>query len=57
MSLCFLNQTGMLSQETLYLDSISGMTDSIIEGMQATKKECSTELKWKKNIKQAQKGG
>lgn len=33
-------------QETLYLDAIPGMTDSIIEGMQATKKECSTELKW-----------
>lgn len=33
-------------QETLYLDSIPGMTDSIIEGMQANRKECSTELKW-----------
>lgn len=33
-------------QETLYLDAIPGMTDSIIKGMQATEKECSTELKW-----------
>lgn len=33
-------------QETLYLDSIPGMGDSIIKGMKATKEECSTELKW-----------
>lgn len=33
-------------QETLYLDSIPGMTDSIIEGMKTTEDECSKELKW-----------
>lgn len=35
-------------QETLYLDSIPGMTDSIIEGMKASKEECFTEdqLDW-----------
>lgn len=33
-------------QETLYLLSIPGMRDSIIEGRQASLEECSTKLEW-----------
>ncbi|PWU05858.1 MAG: type II toxin-antitoxin system prevent-host-death family antitoxin [Verrucomicrobia bacterium] len=33
-------------QETLYLDSIPGMTDSILEGMKISADKCSKELKW-----------
>ncbi len=33
-------------QETLYLQSVPGMTESITEGMQTPAKECSEELDW-----------
>ncbi len=33
-------------QETLYLESIPGMGDSIVEGMNVSKDECSTKLNW-----------
>lgn len=33
-------------QETLYLDSIPGMTDSIIKGMKESEDKCSKEIKW-----------
>lgn len=33
-------------QETLYLHSIKGMKESIIEGMQTSTDECSEELDW-----------
>ncbi|MFI4910368.1 MAG: type II toxin-antitoxin system Phd/YefM family antitoxin [Sedimentisphaeraceae bacterium JB056] len=33
-------------QETLYLQSIPGMTESIIEGMKTDTQECSEELDW-----------
>jgi PHD/YefM family antitoxin component YafN of YafNO toxin-antitoxin module len=33
-------------QETLYLQSISGMKDSIIEGMKTPVDECDKELDW-----------
>jgi len=33
-------------QETLYLQSMPGMSESIIEGMQTDAKECSEELDW-----------
>ena len=33
-------------QETLYLSSISGMTDSIREGLNTPIDECSEELEW-----------
>lgn len=33
-------------KETLYLTSIPGMRESIIEGMKKTVEECSEELNW-----------
>ena len=33
-------------QETLYLDSIPGMTDSIVKGMESSEDECSKEIQW-----------
>ena len=33
-------------EETLYLDSIPGVGDSIVEGMQASVDECSSEVEW-----------
>jgi antitoxin YefM len=33
-------------KETLYLTSIPGMRESIIEGMQATIDECAEEIEW-----------
>ena len=33
-------------QETLYLDSIPGMTDSILQGMNESEDKCSKEIKW-----------
>lgn len=33
-------------QETLYLQSMPGMTESIVEGMQTDAKECSEEPGW-----------
>ena len=33
-------------QETLYLQSVPGMSESIIEGMQTDAKECSEEPSW-----------
>ncbi|MBW8016713.1 MAG: type II toxin-antitoxin system Phd/YefM family antitoxin [Planctomycetes bacterium] len=33
-------------QETLYLQSIPGMTESFVEGMKTDVKECSEELDW-----------
>lgn len=33
-------------QETLYLSSIPGMRESIIEGMKTPIEECTTELEW-----------
>jgi antitoxin YefM len=33
-------------QETLYLQSMPGMSESIIEGMKTDAKECSEELDW-----------
>ncbi len=33
-------------QESLYLNGIPGVADSIIEGMKTPVSECSTELKW-----------
>ncbi len=33
-------------QETLYLLSIPGMRDSIVQGMQTPSDECTEELKW-----------
>jgi antitoxin YefM len=33
-------------QETLYLQSVPGMSESIIEGMKTDAKECSEELGW-----------
>ena len=33
-------------EETLYLTSISGMKDSIIEGMNEKIEDCSTTLEW-----------
>jgi antitoxin YefM len=33
-------------QETLYLQSVPGMSESIIEGMKTDAKECSEEMDW-----------
>jgi len=33
-------------EETLYLDSIPGLGDSIIQGMEEPEDACSDELKW-----------
>jgi antitoxin YefM len=33
-------------EETLYLTSIKGMRESILEGMATSVKECSSELEW-----------
>ena len=33
-------------QETLYLDSVPGMRDSIIEGIATPVEKCDTELEW-----------
>lgn len=33
-------------EETLYLNSVPGMTESILEGMATPVSECSTELAW-----------
>jgi antitoxin YefM len=33
-------------EETLYLESIPGMRESIIEGLQTPLEECSEELTW-----------
>ena len=33
-------------QETMYLLSVPGMRESIIEGMQSPVEECKTELNW-----------
>lgn len=33
-------------QETLYLQSMPGMSESIVEGMKTDAKECSGELDW-----------
>ncbi len=32
--------------ETLYLQSISGMTESVVEGMKTDVKECSEDIDW-----------
>ena len=33
-------------QESLYLNAIPGMADSIVKGMETPVEQCSTELKW-----------
>ena len=33
-------------EETLYLNSIPGMTDSIVSGMQEKIEDCSKEIEW-----------
>jgi len=33
-------------QESLYLNSVPGMADSIVKGLKTPVEKCSTELKW-----------